>query len=1386
MPFALGLHWHNLRNPIINHPPFPTLYRMVALLGLVAAGMFAAGLEARGAVGDEVAMGSPVVIPNAQGELEIFRVDNRGEMYHKCQKKDSGDWSPWVSLGGWLFPEIALVMEPDGRLEVFAVDERKRLRYKWQADAIHTSWDWSGWTTVGAETDAFRPPAAIGQNQDGRVEVFALDANRGVVRHIWRTQLADGWSEWAEFPGKVEPGFVVGTNKDGRMELFAIASPSGDLIHCYQTEPNTNLWSAWSNLHGCLLPQISLVQNADGRLEILGVSRTNAAVEHIYQIAANATNNWSAWSALGGNLKAGFAVGQRANGCLEIFAVNAITATLLHIHQTKPGNSESWSGWKNLGGSVQSPPAVGQNRDGNLEVFANDSEHPATLHHRRQVNDNTGWLDWLNMDQPVFQYAARIWQTGEGLPQNEVQAIAQTPNGYLWIGTRDGLARFDGINFFSFDSKNTPEIKNNSILALCVDRAGTLWVGTEGGGLACLKGRLFSHYSQADGLAGDHVNAIHEGNDGSLWIGTSEGLSHFEDGKFSNITKQQGLLSNQIRSICEDQDANLWIATDQGLNRWNHGVKDSFTTADGLPNNSLRAIYFDFGGRLWIGTDNGIAWYDGGKFYSHNIQSGLADRIVSAVCRDRRGSFWVGTYGGLNRFQEGSFLTELNSEGLPFDRVNAVFEDREGNLWVGSKEGLIRFTPKRFFSYTKRQGLTHNDIRSVMEDRVRNLWIGTWGGGLEKLRGEWVYPFRDFTNDYVLSLCEARDEGVWIGADFDGGLTRFLTNSFKQYTWKDGLIRSGLKVMHEDLNTNLWIGTSKGLCLFKNEKFTSYTVQDGLAGDNVRAICEDSSGTLWFGTDHGLSAWKDGKFKNYTARDGLGSDSVTALFEDSERTLWIGTEAGGLTHFSQGRFTVYTTRQGLFSDEIFEILEDDYGWMWMSCSKGVFRVRKNDFEKFENGRATSIASISYGRADGMESMQCNGTAKPGAWKTQDGTLWFATTKGIVGVDPRIEIQEVPPPVFVEELVADNRPVLLGVESGRASGGLSAIRTAGSNAGSASVPAGRGQLEFHYTALNFQTPEKSRFRYKLENVDLNWVEADQRRVAHYNNIYPGSYRFHVIACNSDGVWNKTGASLSVVVRPHFWQTWYFFTIITLACIGAVYGVARYITKARMQRKLALLQHQHALERERGRIAKDIHDELGSSLTRIMMLGERAQEDLDQHAKVDFYIKKIMTSATQTVQALDEIVWAVDPESDTLDGLVAYINQYANQFFENTNVNCRLEMPIEFSNIHLSAEIRHDLFLAVKEALNNLLKHAQASEVHVQITQLDSTVKIVIQDNGCGFDPSKITTGRKGHGLENMRKRIDGLGGRLTITSVCGQGTTLTLIASLQTPGNRITS
>jgi ligand-binding sensor domain-containing protein/signal transduction histidine kinase len=1346
----------------------------------MALGLFLIPSLARAGAMDVSLLGKPVVGQNADGHQEVFKVDADGELRHRWQKLSDGSWSAWSSLGGNLAPGIAVATNREGALQILGVGRGVgSLRLISQVES--NSLEWSGWTNLGG---TLQPPVGVAQDPNGRLEVFAVDAASGNAMHRWQTDSEGHWSSWANRGGHLAAGLSVIRNRDGHFELIGLSADDGALLHSWQLRSDKDsAWSEWVSLGGSPSPGMIVGQNILGLAEVFTVNRLSGCLERICQTIPGESRVWSKWEDFSGvnstnavhpirdanNVRPGLGIGQSGEGRLEIFAVSRTDDMLMHRWEDFSDGSDRWSSWASLDKKAQPYPAVITGEDENLEVFAVDLNNNAILNHRRQISRGSDWLDWSSLDTPVFQYNSRIWQTDEGLPDNVVQSIAQTLDGFLWVGTRQGLARFDGATFTSFNAKNTPAMENSSITALCADRKDALWIGTDGGGLVCLRDGKFSHYGKTNGLAGDTVRAIFEASNGALWIGTTTGLSQFQHGTIVNYFIKDGLLSDLVRFIYEDREGNLWIATGAGLNRIHGGKINSFAMPNGLPNDSVRVISQDRGGRVWIGSNNGMLWYDwywANHFYAYNTQYGISDTFVSAICEDQEGNLWVGTYSGLNRFREGRYYVERDTEGLPFGKVNALLADREGDLWVGSSEGLVRLTPMRFKTYTKQQGLTHNNVTSVLEDKTGNLWLGTWGGGLNNLRNERIQSYQTTTNfsqNLVLSLCSGADGSLWIGSDYDGGLTRLKNGKSTLYGVKDGLVALGIRALHEDRQGNLWIGSSHGLSCLTKAGFTNYSVKNNLSGNVIHAICEDHNGRLWFGTDGGLSQWDNGHFTNLTAANGLSDSTVTALYEDKANNLWIGTEAGGLDRLHNGKISVYTTAQGLASDEVFEILEDDDGWLWMTCSKGVIRVRKAQFDDFDAGRRDRIACSTYGKNDGMESTQCNDVGKPAGWKSRNGRLWFPTSKGLVTVDPRTaDVNAKPPLVLIEEMFADKKPVMFALDPVH-----SPLKI---------VP-GRGELDFRYTALDLQAPDRIHFKYQLEGVDSDWVDAASRREAHYNNVSPGTYRFHVEACNKDGIWNVAGDSLAVILEPHFWETWWFRVGTAVAVMAAAAGVARFVVTRRMQRRLELLEQRHAIERERGRIAKDIHDDLGSSLTRIIMLGERTEEGLVRHEDVGLHIQKIVASARHTVQSLDEIVWAVNPENDTFNSLMMYISHFADEFFENTDIRCRLELPVGLPEIILPADVRHDLFMVVKEAFNNSLKHSGASLLCVRVSIQPGVLTIMIDDNGRGFEIGGNHHGRKGNGLENMRQRMDSLEGGFSITSSLGRGTLTTLTVKL---------
>jgi ligand-binding sensor domain-containing protein/two-component sensor histidine kinase len=958
----------------------------------------------------------------------------------------------------------------------------------------------------------------------------------------------------------------------------------------------------------------------------------------------------------------------------------------------------------------------------------------------------------------IARYSVRIWQSDDGLPHNSVWAVAQGAQGYLWVGTQQGLVRFDGLRFVGLEESAPPELKRGWITALCATPDGSLWIGCDGYGLSRMSGGAFTHFVEADGLPNLHINSLVQSRNRTVWIGSEGGITSYKDGRFTTFTDKNGLGNNSVKAVCEDHEGNIRAATSRGLSSINSaGTISTINFGTNSVPNTLKGVCEDSKGNIWVSSNEGITRHSdtGRTFYSQT--NGLPDHTSTALYHDRSDRVWVGTYSGLACIVNREVVAKPMNEAGFGDLVYTIYEDREENLWVGARDGLYRLTPARFTTYTAQEGLSCNNVMSVMEDRHGAIWMATWGGGLDEMKDGKIHVYgttNALTLDSVLSLYERRDGAIWVGMDFDGGVNLLKEDRTNSFLKPNGAIGQVVHALYEDHEGTLWVGTKFGLNILKGGKLAAYTTAKGLAGNVVMVIYQDSQGQVWLGTDGGLSQWNRGKFTNFTTHDGLPNNLINAIHEDSDHALWIGTK-GGLSRFKDGKFVSYTSKQGLFSDEIYEILEDDFGNFWMSCRTGIFRVNKKDFDAVDHGAAKSVACTVFGKADGLVSVQCNGVAKPAGWKSKDGRLWFPTIRGVVAVDSRFKMNDQLPPMRIEKVIANGEVQKLNSGAGgQNSTEFPPIK----------IRPGRGELEIHYAALSLQAPEKNRFEYKLANVDPNWMDAGPRREAFYNNLEPGSYRFYVRGCNNDGVWNEAGIVLPIVLLPHFWQTLWFKSMIPIAVGLLLFAWYRF--------RMAQLRE---IERLRVQIAADLHDDVGARLTKVAMVTEFMERETAPTDKSKPHVENIAKTTREVIQAMDEIVWTINPKNDTLDNLANYIFQYAQEYFQNTGVRCRMDLPPQLPYYPLSTEERHNIFMAVKEALNNVLKHAHATEVRISLAVEGIALRIVVTDNGCGFVLNGSHHG--GDGLNNMKERLTRIGGRLEIQSKPDSGTRIEMDVSV---------
>jgi len=961
---------------------------------------------------------------------------------------------------------------------------------------------------------------------------------------------------------------------------------------------------------------------------------------------------------------------------------------------------------------------------------------------------------------PESQFRIYTWKTEQGLPQNSVKMIHQSQDGYLWFGTRFGIVRFDAVSFHVFNRVNTEALPYDNCLGIAEEENGLLWFALPNGAVSYQHGE-FTHHKLCGGMDDDKVSAICASAGGGIWLATAGGLLRYQNRTVTRYTYLDGLRTNSLSAVLEDADRTLWIGGAEGLQR-RDPVSGRFSDAwapDNTPDKLVRCIFKDHAGNLWIGTKAaGVHRWKHGRWTGFTDRDGLTDIRVEFITEDHDGTIWAGTgKGELLRFRDGRFAPFGRNEGLSADTVLCAQEDREGNLWVGTDfGGLKRMQPRRILAYSTREGLTNCNVWSICESRQGGLWVGTDGGFSRFKDGRFNnYSLgKNVAKPIVRSIFEDRSGTVWIGTT-DDGLRRLRDGKLTSFSTADGLTYPQIKAIYEDREGALWIGTMRGLNRLKDGVLTTYTVKDGLSSGEVRAIYQDRSGVHWIGTyGGGLNRLENGRFRVFTMSEGLSDNFAWCIREDKEGALWIGTE-NGLNRLKNGCLTSITTRQGLFDNVINDLLEDRQGNMWIGCNRGIYRVSKADLDAVADGTKAAVEYVSYGISDGMLSSETNGEIQPAACKTSDGRLWFPTTDGVVMIDPdKITLNDLAPPVVIEEVLMDQLPLKVNEP--------------------ARLEPGRGNvLEVHYTANSLVAPEKVRFKYCLVGWKDKWVEADTRRVAYYTNLRPGHYTFRVTGSNNHGIWSDRGASFTFYLKPHFYQTWPFYLLCGLCVILLGYGLHR--IRLSVVREIERLEKLHALEKERARIANEMHDDLGASLTQIALLGELASRDLSNTDRVGEHIQNILSTARGVFRGMDEIVWAVNPRHDTLSSLIDYLSKYAQDFLRPAGIRCRLDMPTDVPAYPLTSDARHNIFLTVKEALNNIVKHAGATEVWLRVG-LDATrCTISVEDNGRGFQVGSTRPG--GNGLSNMKERLEAIGGELRLASRTGGGTALELIIQL---------
>lgn len=1009
----------------------------------------------------------------------------------------------------------------------------------------------------------------------------------------------------------------------------------------------------------------------------------------------------------------------------------------------------------------------------------------------------------LDPGKALTQYRLDSWQSEKGLPQDTVQSLLQTRDGYLWVGTQEGLARFDGVRFRVWDERTTPELRSGSVASLLEDSKGRLWIGLSGG-VARLEAGTFTNLEA--GLAqGVTAWSFCETPNGDVWVATSgAGLLRFRGNEKKALTTADGLPSNDLRSICRDRAGDLWVGTSgKGVFRMRGEAITVVDTSNGLSSDVVRSVVPRADGGIWVGTAGGglQAVREEGRIGVSRV-AGLPTEQVSALHEDREGTLWVGTWGGgIARVRDGrvDFLSSKN--GLSNDQVWSLASDREGNVWIGTwVGGLNRLTGGKFLPLGVPEGLSSDNTRALLQARDGALWIATAGGGLDRVENGVVTVFRaadGLETDEISSLAEAADGSILV-ATYTSGVFRVTGGRAAPFVDKSQLPDGDVRGLLQARDDSVWIGTSAGAM-----RVTAGRLEPAFPGEpapprRVIGFLEDRAGTIWIATHEGLFAWSGGRLEKRTSADGLANDRVLTLHEDVEGVLWIGT-AGGLTRILNGRLQSVTSPDSLLDDSILGIVDDGLGHLWLTSNRGLSRVRKSDLDSFFAGRTTKVPYDAYGTSDGLRSRTFAGGQQPTGIRMTDGRLAFPTYRGAVVVDPRSIANALPPPaVVIEEIVAGE--------------------ATWSGPGPFELPAGTRSLEFRYTAPTFVAPASVDFHYELEGVDPGPVAAGTRRRAFYTNLEPGKYAFRVSATNHDGLPSPSPTVVVFSIPPRFVETRLFKGALLAVLAATAFGLHR-------ARLAALRRRRNELEAIVARRTEEIRQLNVTLETRVQ---ERTSEVERALREMETFTYTVSHDLRAPLRAIDGFAaMLLEDASATLDeagrrrlGVVRASAQRMGRLIDDLLTHTRIGRgPLRSVDVDMEALARRawseierdgslgtnaelrienlpagrgdpDLLLRVwQELLANAAKFSSKSErpvVEITGQESGSETAYRVRDNGAGFDMrysgklfgvfqrlhSESEFSGLGVGLAIVQRIVARHGGRVEAEGAVGGGATFT--------------
>lgn len=960
----------------------------------------------------------------------------------------------------------------------------------------------------------------------------------------------------------------------------------------------------------------------------------------------------------------------------------------------------------------------------------------------------------LPAGKPISEYDRRIWQTQDGLPEDTIQAITETSNGYLWIGTREGLARFDGFRFVVFDRSNTPAFRDDSVLSLCAAANGALWIGTEGGGLLRYASGAFTTFGAADGLTDGFVRVVYQDHLGRILVGTDHGLFRLAGKGFVRMDGHDGFPRLSVHALTEDPDGRLWIGG-SGLFVLDRVAVQRIHLDRSAASDQIKSILIAKNGAVWVGAYSGLYRIQDGTIRHYPFNRDIETNIV----QDDSGNVWFGWVGdGLTRFHDGDWATFHAPATLPNNTVLSIYEDSDRDLWIGTENGLLRISNTGVSVLENRDGVAlgnsstiYENVSTIYSDRSGALWIAD--GHLYRIKDWSLIPHTlpsPARTVNVRTVFKDSHGTLWLGAGGQG-VTAIRHGVATRYTTRQGLVNDFIRAFCEDRAGNLWIGTDGGVSVWDGKEFRNYDASNGLVYPSVRTIVETRNGSLWIGTDGGISVVRNGAWLHLPALQRLRGERVWSIHQDASGDVWIGTRGDGIFRLKNGKLSHYTTACGLPDDNIYQILQDRGGNLWLSGRAGISQIPLKQFGGESRCSPGSLSATVYVNSGVVEAGEVNGGVQPAGSSTPSGALWFPTVKGAV----RIEPDQVHPArlgkVIIEQVIADGHHIPTQAPD--------------------RIRPGEGRLEIQFTAPALMEPEQVRFKYRLDGFDRRWIRAGTEHVAYYTNLPPGKYRFRVVAFSGRPAANSAEADFSFVWEAHFYQSAWFYTLCiasfcSLLWIGFRVHLAQ--TKARYAAVLA----------ERSRLAREMHDTVIQGCAGVSALLEAASTVQPGPAEIAHdLLDRARIQIRQTLSEAREAVWDLRHTSIEGGGIGAALTELARQVTVESGIDVRAAAP--GAPVPLSGSVQANLLLVAREAARNALEHASASSIFIGLSIVKKSLSLEIVDDGCGFTPPPRGAPLNGHyGIVGMRERIDQMGGEFQIVSERGKGTRVTAVVPLK--------